>query len=52
MLLRWSLKAEFHIDLLPNLVAVILTAVVAIAAGWLASLRILSQRPLEILREQ
>ena len=52
LLLSRLLSAEVHLDLLPNLLAVLLTAVVANGAGWLASLRILSQRPLEILREQ
>ena len=52
VLLKWLLKADVHFDLVPNLVAILLTAVIANGAGWLASLRILSQRPLEILREQ
>jgi putative ABC transport system permease protein len=52
LLLRQLLKAEVHLDSLPNLYAVLLTAAIANLAGWLASLRILSQRPLEILREQ
>ncbi len=52
VLLPKLLNASMHFDLLPNLVAVVLTALVANVAGWLASMRILNQRPLEILREQ
>jgi putative ABC transport system permease protein len=46
------LDASFRFDLLPNLAAVVLTALVAIGAGWLASLRILGQKPLEVLRDE
>jgi len=52
LLLGQLLKAQVHLDVLPNVLAVVLTAVIANLAGWLASLRILSQRPLEVLREQ
>jgi putative ABC transport system permease protein len=52
LLLGRLLKAEVHLDLMPNLYAVLLTAAIANIAGWLASLRILNQRPLEVLREQ
>jgi putative ABC transport system permease protein len=52
VLLGQLLKAEVHLDVVPNLLAVLLTATIANVAGWLASLRILSQRPLEVLREQ
>jgi ABC-type lipoprotein release transport system permease subunit len=38
--------------MLPNLATVILTAVLAVATGWLASLRVLSARPLEVLRDE
>lgn len=51
LLKRW-LDADFHIDLLPNLACIVLTALVANAAGWLASFRILGQKPLEILRAE
>jgi len=46
------LKAEFQIDPAADLFCIVLTALVAIAAGWLASYRILGQKPLEILREE
>jgi putative ABC transport system permease protein len=52
LVLSGLLKAKVHFDWMPNLSAILLTALVANAAGWLASLRILGQRPLEILREQ
>lgn len=52
LFLNRLLTAEIHIEFLPNAIAVVLTALVANAAGWLASLRILGQRPLEILREE
>jgi len=43
-------SAEFQIDFLPNLLAIVLTALVAVLAGWLASFRILGKKPLEVLR--
>ncbi len=52
LLLNGLLKAEVRIDFTPIASAIVLTALVAILAGWLASLRILSQRPLEILRQE
>ena len=51
LLKRW-LDAEFHIDVLPNLICIVLTALVANAAGWMASFRILGQKPLEVLRNE
>jgi putative ABC transport system permease protein len=51
LLKRW-LDADFHIDLVPNLACIVLTALVANAAGWLASFRILGQKPLEVLRAE
>jgi len=52
VLLKHWLDAGFRFDLVPNLACVILTALVANAAGWMASLRILSQKPLEVLRSE
>jgi putative ABC transport system permease protein len=52
LLLTKLLDAEFRFDPLPNLAAVMLTALVAVGAGWLASLRILDQKPLEVLRDE
>jgi putative ABC transport system permease protein len=52
LLLKHWLDADFRIDPLPNLLCVVLTALVANAAGWLASFRILRQKPLEVLRTE
>ncbi|MGC9950010.1 MAG: FtsX-like permease family protein [Bryobacteraceae bacterium] len=46
------LKAEFHFDPAADLFSIALTALVAVAAGWLASYRILGQKPLEVLRDE
>lgn len=35
-----------------NIIAVIATAILATATGWIASFRILGQKPLEVLREE
>lgn len=51
LLKRW-LNAEFRLDLMPNLICIVLTALVANAAGWMASFRILGQKPLEVLRAE
>lgn len=50
LLLKRFFDAPFAVDPLPNVVAVLATALVAAASGWLASFRILGQKPLEILR--
>ncbi|HLJ14850.1 MAG TPA: FtsX-like permease family protein [Bryobacteraceae bacterium] len=50
LLLKRLLHAEVQLAWLPNLVAILLTALIANAAGWLASYRILGQKPLEVLR--
>jgi putative ABC transport system permease protein len=44
------LEARVRFDFVPNLVAVIGSALVANIAGWLASWRILGEKPLEVLR--
>jgi putative ABC transport system permease protein len=44
------LEAKFEFDWLSLLVVVVGTALLANLAGWLASARILNQRPLEVLR--
>ncbi|HET9319645.1 MAG TPA: FtsX-like permease family protein, partial [Bryobacteraceae bacterium] len=51
LLKRW-LDADFRLDPVPNLVCIVLTALVANAAGWMASYRILGQKPLEVLRAE
>jgi len=45
-------KLEFHIEWSATLVALVGTAVLATATGWIASYRILGLRPLEVLREE
>lgn len=52
LLLVRLLDADFRFDLAPNLVTIVLTAVLAVATGWLASLRVLEQKPLEVLRDE
>ncbi len=52
LVLRRLLDGHGNVDWSPILVAVAATALVAIGAGWLASFRILAQKPLEILREE
>lgn len=46
----WESDAGFAT--LPVLIAVLSTALLANAAGWLASARILGQKPLEVLRDE
>lgn len=52
LLLVRLLDADFRFDAVPNLLTVVLTAALAVATGWLASLRVLEQKPLEVLREE
>jgi putative ABC transport system permease protein len=52
LLLTRLLDARFVFSLWPNLAAIVASALIALAAGWLASFRILSQKPLEILRNE
>jgi putative ABC transport system permease protein len=46
------LDIEYHPDWFANAFTVVMTAVVAAAAGWAASFRVLGRKPLEILREE
>jgi putative ABC transport system permease protein len=52
LVVKRLLKAEFHFDPAADLFSIALTALVAVAAGWLASYRILGQKPLEVLRDE
>ncbi len=47
-----QLEAQWHFEWIATLVALLGTAVLAAATGWLASYRILGLRPLEVLREE
>lgn len=51
VLLR-RLEVAFHLDWKATLFALVGTAVLATATGWIASYRILGLRPLEVLREE
>jgi putative ABC transport system permease protein len=51
ILLR-KLEAQWHFEWRATLIALIGTAILAAATGWLASYRILGLRPLEVLREE
>lgn len=52
LVLKRLLDAKFQIDPVATGVAIVGTAVLANLSGWLASFRILQQKPLEILREE
>jgi putative ABC transport system permease protein len=52
LILKQLLEADYRFDLLPNAIAVVATPLIANAAGWLASWRILNQKPLEVLRHE
>ena len=51
VLLR-RLEVAFHLDWNATLFALVGTAILATATGWIASYRILGLRPLEVLREE
>jgi putative ABC transport system permease protein len=52
LLLKRFFEGQFRFEPLPTLLAIALTALIANAAGWLASFRILGRKPLEVLREE
>ncbi|MBI4873273.1 MAG: FtsX-like permease family protein [Acidobacteria bacterium] len=52
LLLARLFDARFRFEPLPNLATILLAVGLALASGWLASLRILRQRPLEVLRDE
>ena len=55
---RWRILTVHHLDGVKancrwwNLAALCATAALTVAAGWLASHRVLGQKPLEVLREE
>jgi putative ABC transport system permease protein len=51
-LILHRLKIGFHVEWPAAVVALIGTAILATATGWIASYRILGLRPLEVLREE
>ena len=52
LVLKRLLNANFLFDPKAALAAIALTALLANASGWLASFRILRQKPLEVLRDE
>ena len=52
LLLKRMLDSPVSFPVAPAILAVVATALIANAAGWMASFRILGQKPLEILREE
>lgn len=46
------IDVEYHVDWAASILAVVAIMVLAVLSGWLSSFRILSQRPMEVLREQ
>ncbi len=52
LLLKRLLNAHFDFNWKAAALAVVFTAVLANVSGWLASFRILGQKPLEVLREE
>jgi len=51
-ILLHRMEVTFHRDVRGSLATVVATAVLAVATGWVASWRILGQKPLEVLREE
>ena len=52
LVLKRLLKTELPLAWWPHLLSIAATALIANVAGWMASFRILGQKPLEILREE
>jgi putative ABC transport system permease protein len=52
IVLHYVLKIDYHFQPLLSLFTLLLTAALTVAAGWLASHRVLGQKPLEVLREE
>jgi putative ABC transport system permease protein len=52
LVLKRLLNAHFQFELKPIALAILATALLANASGWLASVRILRQKPLEVLRDE
>jgi putative ABC transport system permease protein len=47
-----QLDVAYRLHLLWNVAALLLTAIMAVVTGWIASHRVLGQKPLEVLREE
>ncbi len=46
------LDVPFHLDWMAALISLVASALLAVATGWVASARILGQKPLQVLREE
>jgi putative ABC transport system permease protein len=52
MVLKLLMEIEFRFDPAANFAAIVLAAIIAAGAGWVASFPVLSRKPLEILRDE
>ena len=52
LVLKFLMEIDFRFDLVANSTAIALAALIAAAAGWIASFPILGRKPLEILRDE
>lgn len=52
LLMTRLLDAEFRVEWLPNAATVVLVGALSLLAGWLASARVLTQKPLQVLRDE
>jgi len=52
LVLKRLLNAHFQFEPKAVVLSIVLTALLANASGWVASFRILRQKPLEVLREE
>ena len=52
LLLKRVFHFDYHLNIGWNLAALCVTAALTVGAGWLASHRVLGQKPLEVLREE
>ena len=51
-ILLHKMQVTYHLDLRGTAIAIVATAALAMITGWIASYRILGQKPLEVLREE
>ncbi|WP_158750371.1 ABC transporter permease [Acidobacterium sp. S8] len=51
-ILLHKMDVPYHPEIFASLIAVLTTALLAVVTGWIASFRILGQKPLEVLREE
>ena len=51
-ILLHRMRVAYHQDVAGSVLAIAGTALLAVGTGWIASIRILGQKPLEVLREE